>query len=88
MNHNLLSLRLDEIPLLHHQIEEIGIKKAIDEVITRHGNWSGISIGRITEFWLCYILSESDHRLHNVEDWSESRLDLLRLLSGDRSLVQ
>ena len=87
MNHNLLSLRLDEIPLLHHQIEEIGIKKAIDEVITRHGNWSGISIGRITEFWLCYILSESDHRLHNVEDWSESRLDLLRLLSGDRSIV-
>lgn len=86
MNHNLISLRLDEIPLLHELIVELRIKSSIDEVLLEHGNWRGISAGTITEFWLCYILSECDHRLQNVEDWSESRLDLLRLLSEEMSL--
>jgi transposase len=86
MDRNLVSLRVDDLPLLHHFIGALGIKSAIDSVITEHGNWSGISLGRITEFWLCYILSACDHRLQNVEDWSESRIDLLRVLSGDSSL--
>jgi transposase len=86
MESNLISLRVDELPLLHQLIGELGIKTSIDAVIGEHGNWSGISIGRITELWLCYILSECDHRLQNVEDWSESRLDLLRILSDDSTL--
>jgi transposase len=86
MESNLISLRVDELPLLHQLIGELGIKTSIDTVIGEHGNWSGISIGRITELWLCYILSECDHRLQNVEDWSESRLDLLRILSDDSTL--
>jgi transposase len=86
MDRNLVSLRVDELPLLHHFMGDLGIKSAIDGVIPEHGNWSGVSLGTISEFWLCYILSASDHRLQNVEDWSESRIDLLRVLSGDSSL--
>ena len=86
MDRNLVSLRVDELPLLHHFIVDLGIKSAIDGVLPEHGNWSGISLGTITEFWLCYILSSCDHRLQNVEDWSESRIDLLRVLSGASSL--
>jgi transposase len=86
MNHRLISLRVDELPLLHHIIKDLGIKTCIDSVLDEHGNWSGISIGSVAEFWLCYILSECDHRLQNVEDWSRSRLDLLRVLNEDSSL--
>jgi transposase len=86
MERDLISLRVDELPLLHHFIGDLGIKGSMDAVLGEHGNWSGISIGAVTEFWLCYILSTCDHRLQNVEDWSESRLDLLRILSGDSAL--
>jgi transposase len=87
MAQELISLRIDELPLLHHLLGELAIKESIDRVLVAHGNWSGISIGQITEFWLCYILSECDHRLQNVEDWSESHLDLLRILSDNKELV-
>lgn len=86
MGGELISLRVDELPLLHHIIGDLGIKESIDGVLREHGNWSGISIGSVTEFWLCHILSECDHRLQNVEDWSERRIDLLRVLSDDGSL--
>ena len=86
MEKELQSLRVDELPLLHHIIGELGIKRAIDSVLGEHGNWTGVSMGSIVELWLCYILSECDHRLQNVEDWSESRMDLLRVLLGDESL--
>jgi transposase len=86
MNRNLISLRVDDLPLLHQIIGDLGIKGSVDAVLAEHGNWSGISIGTVTEFWLSYILSECDHRLQNVEQWSESRLDLLRVLSGESTM--
>ncbi len=86
MGQELISLEVDELPLLHHIISELGIKKSIDGVIVEHGNWCGQSIGSIVEFWLCYILSECDHRLQNVEEWSESRLALLSVLGDSGSI--
>ena len=86
MERDLINLRVDELPLLQHIINDLGIKRSIDTVLPAHGNWSGISMGTITEYWLCYILSECDHRLQNVEDWSESHLPLLQVLSGEKEL--
>jgi transposase len=86
MSRELINIRVDELPLLQHIISDLGIKRSIDSVLPAHGNWSGISMGTITEYWLCYILSTCDHRLQNVEDWSESRLPLLQVLSGESDL--
>ena len=86
MGQELISLRVDELPLLSDIIVDLGIKSSLDSILVEHGNWSGISVGQIVELWLCYILSECDHRLQNVEEWSESRIDLLRVLSGNRRL--
>lgn len=83
MAQELVSLRVDELPLLHDIISKLGIKSSIDDVILKHRNWSGLSVGSIVELWLCYILSECDHRLQNVEEWSESRLPLLSVLSDN-----
>lgn len=83
MDRNLISIAVDELPLLHQIISDLGIQESIDSVIPQHGNWSGLSVGHITCLWLTYILSQHDHRLHTVEDWSEGRLDLLRVLVGD-----
>jgi transposase len=88
MQEELLSLRLDELPLLQHIIRELGIEAAVDNALPAHGNWCGASIGQVVSLWLCYILSENDHRLQNVEDWSAGSLELLQILSGNASLCQ
>lgn len=75
-------LRIDDLLVLYAQIQELGIQKIIDQTITPHGNWSGISIGHLISLWLCYLLSESDHRLSSVEAWADSNLILLGTLSG------
>jgi len=79
-------LRIDDVPLLYAQVKGLGIQQLIDKVITPHGNWSGISIGHITTIWLCYLLSESDHRLSAVESWVKQNQTLLIALSEQRKL--
>ena len=75
-------LRIDDLPLLYAQIKEMGIQRIIDETILTHGNWTGISLGHLIGLWLCYLLSESDHRLSTVEGWAEENILLLGSLSG------
>ncbi len=81
-------LRIDDIPLLYAQLKELGVQQIIDNVITPHGNWSGISIGYVTTVWLCYLLSESDHRLSAVESWVKQHKNLLIALSDQLELTE
>ena len=43
-------------------------------------------VGGVISGWLLYILSESDHRLSRVEDWSASHLGVLRAVLDCPSL--
>ncbi|MFK7979052.1 MAG: IS1634 family transposase [Saprospiraceae bacterium] len=79
-------IRVDDIPLLYTQIEELGLQELIDKIIKPHGNWRGLSIGYITSIWLCYLLSESDHRISAVESWVRANYKMLRALSGQGEL--
>ena len=81
-------LRIDDIPLLYTQIQELGIQQIIDQSITPHGNRVGISIGHLTAIWLCYLLSESDHRLSALEEWVKKNQLLLIALSGQSNLTE
>lgn len=66
--------RADDIPLLIAQMNKIQLAKLLDEEFPMHGNWSGLSLGKIVEVWLAYILSEGDHRLNHVESWVDGLL--------------
>lgn len=83
---DLTVLRVDDLPLLYAQIKELCIQQTIDRVIKPHGNWSGISIGHLVTIWLCYLLSESDHRLSAVEPWILENLILFGSISGQTKL--
>ncbi len=74
--------RVDDIPLLMAQQQKMGITEILDQVIKRHGNRHGLSVGPILAIWLSYILSEGDHRMVVVEDWISSRLTLFSDLIG------
>lgn len=68
---------VDDIPLILQQLEKMGIREVLDNVISPHGHRRGLSVGCLTQVWLSYILSESDHRMSEVEPWVEERLETL-----------
>jgi len=79
---NIESQRVDDIPLLLAIIAELGIQQEIDREIKPHGLWQGCSVGTIVVVWLCYILTEQDHRLEPVQKWVNSRARLFDRLLG------
>jgi transposase len=74
--------RIDDIPLLIALLEEMGIAQQIDAQIQVHGLWQGISVGTIGVIWLCYILTEHDHRLVAVREWANARREVFNRLLG------
>jgi transposase len=75
--------RVDDIPVLLTQIQQMGIGKLMDKHFPTHGNWQGESLGRVAVIWLTHILSQADHRLNHVQDWASKRLETLKTLMGD-----
>lgn len=79
---NIESIRVDDIPLLLAIMGGMKIQAKIDEEIKPHGLWQGCSVGTIVVVWLCYILTEHDHRLEPVRDWVKKHQGLFNRLLG------
>src|SRR5215217_7663650 len=75
---NIITERVDDIPLLLAQMQRMGLPTLLDEHFPTHGNWQGRSLGWVTTIWLSSILSRGDHRLGHVEPWVAHRLWTLR----------
>jgi len=70
--------RVDDIPVLIASMDRMGLAELADEHFGLHGNWRGISLGKVLTGWLAHILSEADHRLNWVQDWAAKRVETLR----------
>jgi len=70
MAHLIGNERVDDIPLLLRQMAHLKLSELIDEHFTPHGNWQGLSVGKVVVGWLSYLLSQGDHRLNQVEEWA------------------
>jgi len=79
-------LRVDDLPLLYEEIRSLGVQEIVDSKVSVHGNRAGLSLGHLVSLWLCYMLSESDHRLSSVEEWASTNLVVLKSLSGQYEL--
>ena len=62
--------RVDDIPLLLSQMRKLNLSGLVDEHFEVHGNWQGLSLGKVLVGWLSYLLSQGDHRLNQVEAWA------------------
>jgi transposase len=80
--HNIITERVDDIPLLLAQMQQMGLPALLDEPFPTHGNWQGLSLGWVSTIWLSSILSQGDHRLVHVEPWVGKRLWTLRATTG------
>src|SRR5215813_4498934 len=78
----MISERVDDIPVLLAQLERMGVQPLLDEHFPTHGHGVGLSLGWVTVIWLTHIWSEANHRLNHVEPWAEQRLQTLRGCTG------
>ena len=61
----------------------------LDKHFPTHGNWQGLSLGKVVVVWLSYILSEGNHRLNSVQGWAAGllmTLDICLKMTGLREL--
>src|SRR5918996_3825448 len=79
---NIITERVDDIPLLLEQMQRMNLPTLIDHHFPTHGNWQGLSLGWVSTIWLSSILSRCDHRLVHVEPWVHNRLGMLRRATG------
>lgn len=66
--------RVDDIPLLITEMQKSNLSDQLDEFFPDHGNWQGVSGGKVAVGFLTYVLSCSDHKLSHVEKWSAERV--------------
>src|SRR6266700_115043 len=74
--------RVDDIPIVLAQSEDMGIAELLDEYFKPHGNWEGTSLGWTTAVWLTHIVSEGDHRMNQVQGWVAQRMQTLQGFTG------
>ena len=73
---------VDDIPVLLTAATRLGLAELVDQHFKPHGNWQGLSPGRVLTGWLAYILSEGDHRLNQAQDWVAGRSHVLQPVLG------
>jgi transposase len=74
--------RVDDIPLLLPQMQQMELPPLIDTHFPAHGNWYGLSLGWVSTRWLRAILSRGAHRLGHVEPWGAHRRFTLQTVTG------
>ncbi len=79
---NIITERVDDIPLLIEQMQRMGLPTLLDDHFPTHGNWTGLSVGWVSTIWLSSMLSRGDHRMVHVEPWVAKRLWTLRVTTG------
>lgn len=77
---------IEDLPIILSNLRSVGFSETFDKHFRQHGNWSGLSMGQVTEVWLCHILSEGTHQLSHVEGWALGREHVLRGLTRNKRL--
>ena len=78
--------RVDDIPLLIAELEKSDLSNLLSQHFPDHGNWQGVSGGKVAVLFLTYILSCHDHRLSHVEQWAADRIHTLRYCMNEPEL--
>lgn len=68
---------IDDIPIPFSGTEKMDVAELLDEHFVVDSKWQGLCLGKMMTGWLSHILSESDHRLNQVEGWAEQRVEML-----------
>ena len=81
-NLQIITERVDDVPLLIAQMVRMGLPEIIDRHIPRHGNQRDLSWGWTTVIWMAYILTEGDHRKVSMSGYVEGMKHTLLSITG------
>lgn len=70
--------RVDDVPLLLAHMKRMNLASLLDKHIPAHGSRKGLRVGEVTVVWLSHILSEANHRMNHVQEWSRQRKERIR----------
>jgi transposase len=70
---NLTSERIDDVVLLLHLMQRVGLAELLNQHLPRHWKQEGLDWGWVAVIWLCSIISQGDHRKVWVQEWVEHR---------------
>lgn len=74
---------INDLPLLMHVLHDtLQYDEILDRVHPRHGNWQGLRLGQVLVTWLMHILSEHNHFMNQVQEWSAQVPQLLAAVWG------
>lgn len=83
MNAPIISIeRIGSIPIILHTLKKSGFIELVNEVYPAHKNWEGLPVGETVAIWICYMLTQHDHRMSKVEGWISTRGRIFRGLFG------
>ncbi|NET73416.1 MAG: DUF4277 domain-containing protein [Sphaerospermopsis sp. SIO1G2] len=74
--------RVDDIPIVYGHLQKMNVQTIIDNTITPHGNWQGVTPGWVLTIWLVHILTQHNHRMDCVQEWVANHLSILHRLTG------
>ncbi|MBD2309607.1 hypothetical protein H6G17_29720 [Chroococcidiopsis sp. FACHB-1243] len=70
---NLTSERIDDVVLLLHQMQRVGLADPLNQHLPRHWKQEGLDWGWVATIGLCSIISQGDHRKVWVQEWVDQR---------------
>ena len=76
------SERVDDLVLLLHVMMQMRLPETLNQHLPRHWKQEGLDWGWVAVIWLCYIVSQGDHRKVRVQEWVEQRRYTLEQVCG------
>lgn len=77
------SERVDDLPVILHWLKTMEIAEILDgKLMPPHQNRRGLSYGQLSVLFIAYVVSQSDHRLNQVEAWVSAHQQTLVAASG------
>lgn len=74
--------RVDGIPLILHWLKVMRIAEIIDNIWHPHGNWQGLSYGKLAVLFITYVIHSLNHSFSGMEEWVKKHKTVLEKVTG------
>lgn len=74
--------RVDNLPIILVWLIKMKVDVLIDSIWTPHGNWQGLSYGKLAVLFITYAIQSRTHNLSEMESWVEARRNVLEGTTG------
>jgi len=74
--------RVDNLPIILIWLIKMKVDVLIDSIWSPHGNWQGLSYGRLAVLFITYVIQSRTHNLSKMEKWVEDHSNVLEGFTG------